>query len=211
MKIKAYNRTSIPDTGRVARNGRVQWKVVAFIVLALAAINVSVGLGFALHVAEIKTWIQDRGYQAINPYQTSKSVIKRAPEILGKMSGLTFLGAKDVNIPELSIDIKFKHLQKLSEKRADAMKTGILLKGPDDFVPAMVRYGSRVVKVKVRLKGDMTDHLRGKKWSLRIETKGDDHILGFRRFSIQHPRTRGFHLQALIREMWRIEATAAKI
>lgn len=105
----------------------------------------------------------------------------------------------------LIIDIKYKHFQKLAYQREIALAQGILMTNPEDYVPAMIRYKDKSVKVKLRLKGDWTDHLEGAKWSFRITVKGDNTIMGMKRFSIHHPKTRNyiyewiFH-QALKRE-----------
>ena len=96
-------------------------------------------------------------------------------------------------LPTLSIDVKFKHVEKLRRKRQEALEIGLLFASDDDFVPAKLRHGDRTISAKLRLKGDIAaDHLSGDKWSLRIKTKGDDHFLGMRRFSIQHPETRRY-------------------
>jgi hypothetical protein len=106
-------------------------------------------------------------------------------------------------VPKLAIDIKFKHMQKIHEKRADAFVRGFLVQAPDDFVPASIRHSGRTTKVKLRLKGDLTDHLLGDKWSFRIQVKDKDHIFGLRRFSIQHPGTRAYQAQPLFFDMLR--------
>lgn len=109
------------------------------------------------------------------------------------------------DIPEIYIDIKFKHVQKLRKKREEALKIKLLEQGPNDYVPAKIRFRDNTHKVKLRLKGDMPDHFEGDKWSFRIHVKGDDHFLGMRRFSLQHPRARNYegeilYLTALKRE-----------
>lgn len=108
-------------------------------------------------------------------------------------------------LPILSIDIKFKHLRQLRDKQQQAVRQGTLLATDDDFVPAKLRFGDQLMSAQLRLKGDMADHWSGDKWSFRIHIKGQDHFLGLRRFSIQHPKTRRFlyeyaYLQSLIRE-----------
>jgi hypothetical protein len=174
---------------------------VAVIVAAvLFTLNAAAGLTFSLKFTEIKSWLHDHGYQALNPYQRSRIVLNRVPEVLKYAVFPGFLATENQFVPELAIDVKFKHMEKLRDKRDEALQIGVLLKKPDDKVPATVRIGSTAVKAKVRLKGDIPDHLHGRKWSLRIETKGDTQILGMRRFSVQHPRTRGFHLQKLFNE-----------
>ncbi len=95
-------------------------------------------------------------------------------------------------LPTLHIDVKFKHVEKLRRKREEALKIGILLASDDDFVPAKLHFEGRTIPATLRLRGNLTDHLEGSKWSFRIKTKGDHHVLGMRRFSIHHPKVRGY-------------------
>lgn len=112
-------------------------------------------------------------------------------------------------VPRLHIDIKYKHLHKLHQKRDQALAQGLLQSSSDDFVPAEIRIGDRTVRVKLRLKGDYTDHLQGKKWSMRIHVKKKDQIFGMRRFSIQAPRTRAFQAEPIVLEHYRREGVLA--
>ena len=96
------------------------------------------------------------------------------------------------NPDHLYLDISHKHFQKLAYKRDVALLMGRLIAGEDDFVPASIRMKGNEVPIKLRLKGDLTDHLQGDKWSYRIKVK-DDHVLyGMEEFSIQHPKTRNY-------------------
>ena len=106
-------------------------------------------------------------------------------------------------IPELHIDIKFKDLQKLRKKREEALATTFLIQGPNDFVPASIRYEASSTKVKLRLKGDQIDHLGTRKWSFRIHVKGKKHIFGMRRFSLQSPKVRKYQAEVLFFETLR--------
>jgi hypothetical protein len=105
------------------------------------------------------------------------------------------------DIPELVIDVPFKDMRRIYEKRAQALRAGHLVQGPDDFVKGDIRIGDRTVPVRLRLKGDWTDHLEGRKWSFRIRVRQGDHLLGMRRFSIQSPATRGYHAEAMYFEL----------
>ena len=102
------------------------------------------------------------------------------------------------DIPKLVIDIKFKHFMKLQKKRDEAIQRGFLVRGPDDFVPASIRFNGKTFKARLRLKGDLVDHLQGNKWSFRIKLKGRKRLLGLKTFSIQHPGTRSFQAQPLL-------------
>jgi hypothetical protein len=107
---------------------------------------------------------------------------------------------RPVNAPHIAIDIKFRHMQQLYAKRAEAIEKRRLIQGADDFVPASIRFEGRTIPVELRLKGDFTDHLHGNKWSFRIHVRGNEQIFGLRRFSIQHPATRNYHGEALFFE-----------
>jgi len=88
-------------------------------------------------------------------------------------------------------------MQKLHKKRDEALKIKLLVQGPNDYVPGKIRFRNKTLDIKLRLKGDMPDHFDGDKWSFRVHVKGDDHLLGMRRFSLQHPRTRNFENEIL--------------
>lgn len=103
-------------------------------------------------------------------------------------------------VPKLVIDIKFQDMQALYKKRNEALEKGILIKSDKDLVPAKIRYYDQTIKAKLRLKGDWTDHLTGEKWSFRIQLKGKSQLFGLRRFSIQHPKVRGYQGEALFFE-----------
>ena len=109
------------------------------------------------------------------------------------------------NPKQITIDIKHKHFQKLEYQRQIALAKNLLFVTEDDYVPADIRYKDKILKVKMRLKGDHVDHLQGKKWSFRIKIRGNETLFGMKQFSIHHPKTRSyisewiFH-QALKRE-----------
>src|SRR3989344_1219704 len=106
---------------------------------------------------------------------------------------------------KMYIDIGFIDYGKLAKQRDEALRNGILITTENDWVPAIITYGKDKVDVKLRLKGDWTDHLAGKKWSFRIKVKGNNNLDGMSVFSIQNPKTRVYlseylYLEALKRE-----------
>ncbi len=164
--------------------------VVVF--LAWSALQFSIGFGF-------RDFIRPTLQSLTGRTQLSASIdaIRRAP-------GRWLRAHLDGIEPEkLRIDIKFKNLHKIHQKREAALARGLLVTAADDMVPAQIRHGDRTVRVKLRLKGDLTDHLEGDKWSFRIKTRGGDALLGMRRFSIQAPHTRGFQGEPLFLETLR--------
>ncbi|MBU0478234.1 CotH kinase family protein [bacterium] len=109
------------------------------------------------------------------------------------------------NPKQITIDIRHKNFQKLEYKRQIALAMGNLFVTENDYVPADIRYKDKILKARIRLKGDNTDHLQGQKWSFRIKISGGKTLWGMKQFSIHHPKTRNyisewiFH-QALKRE-----------
>lgn len=144
----------------------------------------------------LNEWTSNNGWNA------SKGVRIRAALSKFPARYLASLGTEP-EIPKLVIDIRFKHQESLRVKRETALLRGMLIQEEGDLVPANVRTDGRQVAVRLRLKGDQSDHFDSDKWSLRIEVKGDDHILGMRRFSLQHPKVRAYQAEPLFMETLR--------
>lgn len=94
------------------------------------------------------------------------------------------------NPDKIYIDISFTDFQRLEYKRQQALEKGILLTSGEDYVPGKIRYKDKEIDVRLRLKGDNIDHLKGDKWSFRIKVRGNDNLFGMKTFSIQTPETR---------------------
>lgn len=96
--------------------------------------------------------------------------------------------------PEIiTLDIAFEDMELLRQKREEALARGTLDASDADFVPAIIRYKDRNYKADIRLKGDNQDHWNDKnKWSFRVQLKGENTIFGMKKFSLQHPKTRGY-------------------
>ena len=92
----------------------------------------------------------------------------------------------------IQIALTEKHYNKLKRKRNNALAVGILETNDTDYVPATITFNGVAYKAEIRLKGDWTEHLVGEKWSFRVKLKGDKTILGMRKFSLQHPKTRRY-------------------
>lgn len=148
--------------------------------------------------AVIRDFVNRQGGNNDSMYSGLKKSLLNLPERIIN----NYIDSYNATVDEIHINIKFKHLQKLSAKRNEALKKGILIQGSDDYVPATIQSKHGEIKVKLRLKGDWVDHLKGKKWSFRIHTKGKSELFGLRRFSIQSPNTRGFQGEALIHEVF---------
>ena len=105
----------------------------------------------------------------------------------------------------LSINIKFKNFQKLSDARDKALESKALVVTGDDFVSASIDFDGELIPVKLRLKGDHIDHLQGDKWSFRVRVKGDGNLFGMKQFSLHTPQTRNYVSEWLYHEALRRE------
>jgi hypothetical protein len=83
-------------------------------------------------------------------------------------------------------------LNYFNRKRIEAFRTGVLVNKDEDYAGAMIYGGNDFLNGSVRLKGDLTDHIQGDKWSFRIKLKKDFAWNNVRTFSVQSPITRNF-------------------
>src|SRR4030042_4321236 len=157
MEIKASSH--IEGIKRNTILSRNRWLItILLLILSCIAIGV-IGLKYKKYLyRELWMWANNRGY----------SVMRQDTSLFREFSKLPLLYARSFQpaeeIPKLTIDIKFKYFQKLREKRDEAVAKGFLIKESGDFVPASIRLNGKTIKVKLRLKGDLTDHLQGNKW-----------------------------------------------
>ncbi len=96
----------------------------------------------------------------------------------------------------LYLRIRWPDRARLERKRREALELGVLVTGDDDAVPAWIGRSpeTELLRARVRLKGDWTDHLRGDRWSFRVQLKGDGRLFGMKTFSLQAPERRnGIH------------------
>ncbi len=93
--------------------------------------------------------------------------------------------AKQLNITLSKSDYNF-----IKAKRDVALDRGVQINVGDNYVECDINFDNNKSKGEIRLKGHMTDHLQGNKWSYRIKT--DSLVQGMYRFSIQHPGTRNY-------------------
>ena len=157
--------------------------------------------GCALVLVALGAYLRDIGW-----FSRAKQVVEEGLRgVPGRLENMF------VTPPRITIDCKHKHVQKLAAKRDQALAAEYLLTSSDDFVPAVLRYTDEegqffgALDARIRLKGDVIDHLEGSKWSFRVHLRGDNALLGMKRFSLHHPQTRNYlgewaYQRALARE-----------
>jgi hypothetical protein len=114
----------------------------------------------------------------------------------------------DNGLDTLSITISPESARIIQAVVERAKARGVIQQEAGDTVPATVRFRDKEIAADIRIKGDWTDHIRTRKWSLRIKLK-DDKLLGMSVFSIQNPLTRGWMWEWLTLAMMRREGVLA--
>ena len=146
----------------------------------LIQLLLAVSLGFLIAVSGV-AWYRLQGWKIIEPPVRA---------LFAEMHGTAETVIEANDLPTLYFDIGFEEYQTMAAQREEALQVGILLLDDDGWLPAQIRFQDRAIPVRIRLKGDWTDHLRENKWSFRVKTKGDAAIMGMRSFSVQSPHTR---------------------
>jgi hypothetical protein len=123
-------------------------------------------------------WNNSGGPVYLDDYKIERKVSEEYPEF-------------DFEEP-LKIYIDSLEMDKLRQVRKRALQKGVLESTDEDWVRAIVFAGNKMMKAKMRLKGDWLDHLDGVKWSFRIKLNKKYSWRGMRTFSIQTPSSRYF-------------------
>ncbi len=105
----------------------------------------------------------------------------------------------------LNLTIEERDLAKLQIKRTEALDRGNLITGRKDLVKAKLNDAEDEIDVQVRLKGDLLDHLQGKKWSFRVVPGKGQAWNNMREFSVHNTATRAHLLEWIFHQMLRDE------
>lgn len=103
---------------------------------------------------------------------------------------------------KLQIDIKQKDYEQIAEMRQKAFVKGGITPTEELYVSTTITFHGKKMAAKLKLKGDMLDHLQSDKWSFRIELKDNQAIMGMNKFSIQHPQMRNYLYEYIYHEIF---------
>ncbi len=107
------------------------------------------------------------------------------------------LGCYDDNLTKIDLEqglfltLPDSSFLKIKDKRKQALKSKLLVKSKADYVEGILSCNGKKLHVKVRLKGDLTDHFRGNRWSFRVIAENGT-ILNHKKVSIQGVHTRAY-------------------
>jgi len=102
---------------------------------------------------------------------------------------------------QINIYIPDSSKKKLNTYVSNSLEDGVISSANKQYVKAFILNGGDSIKIKMKLKGDWTDHLELGKISYRIKVLGDNAFHGLKSFSIQHPRTRNYLNEWVIHKM----------
>ena len=93
---------------------------------------------------------------------------------------------------EIRLEISKESLHKIEKIRAEAFEKGFLTTDDDSWVKAKIIDGDSILKVKIRLKGDLLDHFKENKYSYRVKVRKGKTWNRLRTFSLHSPEIREF-------------------
>ena len=113
------------------------------------------------------------------------------------------------SVPSININIDFESLEKIKAIRA-AMLGRSFMGEIEGYQKASIQHKDKSIPVKIRLKGGRTEHISDpKKWSFRVKTRKGKSLFGMKVFSLQHPKTRGHHREAIFHNFARQQGLIA--
>jgi len=134
----------------------------------------------------VKTYLIHKGYVAKHEQTSAK-----AGALLNSFSEVPFNYLAADHIEDvIKLDIKYQDWLLLEKDRDAALKNGVISE-QRNVVNADIFHNGNKYKAKVRLQGDMLDHINSStRWSLRFELKQKKAIFSSRRFSLVSPHVR---------------------
>lgn len=107
----------------------------------------------------------------------------------------------EVTIPEISIYLNSKSARALDENVQTGLNQGILSKDEKQYVKGKLTEDGRSLDVKLRLKGDWTDHIQGVHRSYRVKTSAEESWNRLQEFSLMRPDKRDMLLEWLFHKV----------
>jgi len=112
----------------------------------------------------------------------------------------------DKFIPQtLELQIPEVNFKKIKAKREEALERGLLFSSSEDTVDGSLRISDETKPIRLRLKGDLLDHLQGDKWSYRIQLKNGQEWNHMQTFSIHNSGARSHLAEWLLLQLFRQE------
>jgi hypothetical protein len=191
-----------PGSGRSRRGSRLSLAARALIAVLGLAVAIAGLLAVALAVSE-PLRARLLAFTGASQTQAGVAAVLLAPVHLLRANLYTQPTRR------IALDVKFKHMHEIHEKRSRAIASKVLVTSDEDFLPGRIDSDGQTATIRLRLSGDRPGLLEGEKWPLRIYTKGDALVFGMRRFELKNPEAYGFQSERLFFEHLRREDVLA--
>lgn len=157
------------DLATSKADNKLLWSGIAVIlILLLPSVN------------SVKTSLIHMGFVATEQTSSGKA-LQLASELL--KAPINILKA-NTQLPTLKLDVKYQDWLKIEQDRSQALATGQIAEERAE-VNASLYFDKKKYGAKIRLQGDMLDHVNGQtRWSLRVELKNKQAIYESRRFAL---------------------------
>jgi hypothetical protein len=113
--------------------------------------------------------------------------------------------AADFTPDKLELQIPEANFRQIKKKRKEALERGLLFSSAEDMVDGTLRANNETKPIRLRLKGDLLDHIQGEKWSYRIQLKNDQQWNQMQTFSIHNSGARSHLAEWLMLQLFRQE------
>ena len=111
----------------------------------------------------------------------------------------------------VSFDIEFLDLQELNNRRKQSLKNYSLRFIENEYINAGMTFRGEKFPVKIKLKGSTAhEHQLPKKWSFKVQLKGDSRFMGMQSFSLMDPKRRNYMMEWLFRVILKEEDIISK-
>lgn len=138
-------------------------------------------------------FVKSKGFEGISDFWTTYSHNKDL--------------AANVEPENLKIIISDDDYDFLVERRQVSLDRGIQINKGNKYIDCKLVSNGDTIVGEMRLKGHMTDHLEGEKWSFRVKT--EDEYKEMYRFSLQNPATRSYANEWVYHELLKSEDVIA--
>ena len=110
------------------------------------------------------------------------------PDIWTDIQRSLRLGNSESGLPVLAVDMAYTEYDQILGQREEALASGVVLAGNQDFVPADIQYGDETIPVLMRLQQGLALHLgEEEKWNFEVRTRNDQLLADMQRFYLIDP------------------------
>lgn len=101
----------------------------------------------------------------------------------------------------LDIHIPRESYESMKSWRDSCYKYGMIISDAQEYFDASLKWEGKKIPIRIRLKGDMLEHVNGIKWSFRIRVEGENSVMGMKSFSLHDPAIKNYLDEWMMHQM----------